>query len=75
MKHRYSAPYNKLRRILKARRLELGLDQQQLCRRLKRHLKFVSQVETGIILLDVIEFREYAKALGLRPGRVLDQLD
>lgn len=75
MKQRYTAAYNKLRKILRERRNELGLNQQQLCRRLKRHSKFVSQVETGLILLDVMEFREYAKALGLRPGRVLDQLD
>lgn len=75
MKHRYSLAHNKLRRILKDRRLELGLTQQQLCRRLKRNLKFVSQVETGMIMLDALELREYAKALGLRPGRVLDQLD
>lgn len=75
MKHRYSLAHNKLRRILKDRRLELGLTQQQLCRRLKRSTKFVSQVETGAVMLDTLEFREYAKALGLRPGRVLDQLD
>lgn len=60
---------------MKDRRLELGLTQQELCRRLKRSTKFVSQVETGAVMLDALELREYAKALGLRPGRVLDQLD
>lgn len=67
MKHRYSQRHNKLRAALKERRLELGLTQQELCRKLKRNMKWVSQVETGMIMLDVLEFIEYCKALRMDP--------
>lgn len=60
--------------MLRERRVELALTQQDLCRKLKRNTKFVSQVETGYTMLDVLEFIEYAKALDLDPKRLLGRL-
>ena len=74
MKHRYSQRHTKLMATLREARLAAGLTQEQLCKRLKRNTKFVSQVETGYIMLDVLEFIEYAKALKLDPRQVLDKL-
>jgi transcriptional regulator with XRE-family HTH domain len=74
LKHRYSQRHNKLRDMLKERRLELGLTQQDLCKRLKRNSKFVSQVETGTVMLDVLEFIDYAKALRMDPRDGIDRL-
>lgn len=74
MKHRYSLRHNKLRSTLKDARLAAGLTQEQLCKRLKRNVKFVSQVETGYIMLDVLEFIEYAQALGLDPRKLLGKV-
>lgn len=59
---------------MKERRLELGLTQQALCRKLKRNSKFVSQVETGTVMLDVLEFIEYSEALGVDPRKLLGKL-
>lgn len=74
MKHRYSKRHNTLRTILKDARLAAGLTQEQLCKRLKRSTKFVSQIETGTVMLDVLEFIEYAQGLGLDPKKVMAKL-
>jgi transcriptional regulator with XRE-family HTH domain len=60
--------------MLKARRVELGLTQEELCKRLKRNSKFVSQIETGAVMLEVLEFIEYSKALRMDPRDAIDQL-
>ena len=74
LKHRYSKRHNTLRTILREARLAAGLNQQQLCKRLKRSAKFVSQIETGTVMLDVLEFIEYSQALGLDPKKLMAKL-
>lgn len=74
MKHRYSQRHTRLMNLLRARREELGMTQQELCRRLKRSTKFVSQIETGTVMLDALEFIEYAKALKMDPRELLGKL-
>lgn len=74
MKQRNSQRHIRLKKLLKDRRVELGLTQQELCLRLKRNSKFVSQIETGAIMLNVLEFIEYAKALRMDPRQAIDQL-
>lgn len=54
--------------------MEAGLTQQDLCALLKRDRNFVSTVEIGTRMLDVIEFAEYAEALKLRPGALLTRV-
>jgi transcriptional regulator with XRE-family HTH domain len=74
LKHRYSQRHNKLRTTLREARLAAGLTQAQLCKRLKRNRLFVSQIETGTVMLDVLEFIEYAEALGLDPRKTFGKL-
>ena len=59
---------------MKDARLKAGLDQQELCARLKRNRNFVSTVELGTRMLDVLEFIEYAEALGVDPKRLLGKV-
>lgn len=67
MKQLYSQRHSRLREILKKARLDAGLTQQQLCRRLKRDRNFVSAVEIGIRMLDALELAEYCEALRIDP--------
>ena len=63
MKQIYSQRHERLRRILKEARIEAGLNQKKLCKRMKRDRNFVSAVERGIRMLDALEFAEYCEAL------------
>ena len=74
MKSLYTQRQERLRAILKEARLAAGLNQQQLCNRLKRNRNFVSAVERGIVMLDAIEFIEYAEALGLDARKLLGKI-
>lgn len=74
MKQRYSQRHERLRAILKAARLEAGLTQEDLCKRIRRDRNFVSTVELGTRMLDVLEFAEYAEALGRRPRDLFDRV-
>lgn len=71
MKQRYSQGHERLRAILKEARIRAGLTQGELCERIKRDRNFVSTVELGTRMLDVLEFCEYAEALGRRPTELL----
>lgn len=54
--------------------MRAGLTQTELCDRMKRDKNFVSTVEIGTRMLDVLEFCEYAAALGRRPTELLSQV-
>ena len=60
--------------LVKARK-EAGLTQAILAGRLGRPQSFVSKYETGERRLDVLEFREVARAVGFNPARFLGELD
>lgn len=74
MKQRYSQRHERLRTILREARLKAGLTQQQLADRLKRSDNFISYVERGERMLDVLEFMEYSEALGVDPKKLLGKL-
>lgn len=63
--------YKKLRELLVAARGEADLTQVELSLRLRRPQSFVSKYERGERRLDVIEFGEVARALGIDPLRIL----
>lgn len=63
--------YKKLSELLVTARGEANLTQVELSSRLKRPQSFVSKYERGERCLDVIEFGEVARALGLDPVRIL----
>lgn len=71
MNHLYTKRQQKLCALLKECRLEAGLTQQQLAKRLKRSDSYISYVETGERNLRVLEFVEYVESLGGDPERLL----
>ena len=71
MKQLHSKRHDKLRTILREARVAAGLSQQQLADRLKRSDNFISYVERGDRMLDVLEFIDYANALGVDPQKLL----
>jgi transcriptional regulator with XRE-family HTH domain len=74
LKSLYVQRQERLRSVLKEGRLAAGVTQQELCRRMKRNRMFVSAVEAGSRSLNVVEFIEYAEALGLDPRKLLGRV-
>jgi len=74
LNQRYSKRHNTLRATLRDARLKAGLTQQDLADRLKRSDNFVSYVERGERMLDVLEFIDYANALGVDPRKLFGKL-
>jgi transcriptional regulator with XRE-family HTH domain len=66
--------YSRFRQLLLTERAKAGLTQRQLASRLQRPQSFVPKYETGERRLDVIEFAEVARALGIDPIRFLRRL-
>ena len=59
------ADQKKLQALLRQVRLEAGLTQEEVARRLDRPQSFVSKYETGERRLDILELRQVLAALGL----------
>lgn len=59
--------YKRFRDLLVEARKEASLTQAQLSARLRRPQSFVSKYERGERRLDVVEFRDVAKAIGIDP--------
>jgi transcriptional regulator with XRE-family HTH domain len=66
-----SDAYQRFRKFLVDARKDANLTQSELSRRLKRPQSFVSKYERGERRLDVVEFGNVAKALGIDPIRFL----
>ena len=71
----YTARYRRLRELLVAARKDKGLSQAALAEELGRLQTFVSKYERGERRLDVIEFLDVTRALGIDPHKVLKQLE
>jgi len=63
--------YKRFRELLIDARRSANLTQAQLSSRLKRPQSFVSKYERGERRLDVVEFGEVARAMGVDPVRLL----
>jgi ribosome-binding protein aMBF1 (putative translation factor) len=63
------------RKTLTQARKKAGLTQLALAKKLGRPQSFVSKFERGERRLDVIEFLDVAKALGIEPAPVLADLE
>ena len=70
----HSSKYAKLREVLTNERLSAGLTQAMLAERLERPQSFVSKFEIGERHLDVIEFIDICKALGIDPKQILGKI-
>jgi transcriptional regulator with XRE-family HTH domain len=62
-----------LRELISARE-EAGLTQQRLADHLKRHQSFVAKYEAGERRLEVIEFVQICRAIGVKPEQILRKL-
>ncbi len=60
----YPEEYRRFLRKLKAARLEAGLTQVDVARRLKKPQSFISKFETGERRIDPVEFRHLAEIYG-----------
>ena len=66
---------DQLRRLLVNARQNAGLTQVALAKRLGRPQSFVSKFETGERRLDVIEFLDVARVLGVDPNQIINELE
>ncbi len=55
-------------------RKKAGLTQAQLAKRLRRYQSFVATVESGQRRIDVIEFLDFAEAIGFDPIDAIKKL-
>ncbi len=69
-----SPRHEALRAFLVERRQKAGLRQIDLAKRLRRPQSYVTYVETGQKIVDVIELLEWADALGFEPCDTLKRL-
>ena len=66
--------YTTFLKILVRSRKAVGMTQTELANKIKENQSYISKYENGERRLDVIEFIEIAKALGVDPLRVIDEL-
>lgn len=74
-KSAFTRKHQHFRRILADARRAAGLTQVALAKKLGRPQSFVSKFERGERRLDVIEFLDVARALGVDPARIISDLD
>lgn len=74
MKSLRSPPHRELLRRLTDARTKAGLTQHELARRLRRHQSFVAKYENGERRIEVIEFIQICRAIGIAPERLLTDL-
>lgn len=70
----FSGAHKHLVRTLKDARKKAGLKQEELAERLGRERTVISLIETGQRRVDVLEFYAIAKALGLNPTDLFEEL-
>lgn len=69
-----SPRHEALRQLLIEKRKRAGLTQAAVARRLGRYQSFVATVESGQRRIDVVEFLEFAEAIGFDPGAAIRRL-
>lgn len=70
----YSKQYRTFLKLLKEARLDAGLTQSDVARRIRRPQSFVSKCESGERRIDVIEFLEYCRIYEVVPDSILTRL-
>ena len=69
-----SPQHEALRAFLVQQRKKAGLRQVDLAKRLKRRQDYISYVETGQKLVEVVELMEWADAIGFDPKDAIKAL-
>ena len=75
MKQLRSAKHRALISVIVARREAAGLTQRQLTAKLKRSNSFVWKLEAGERQLNVREFMEIAKTLGVKASALMEEIE
>ena len=75
MKQLRSAKHRALISVIVARREAAGLTQRQLTAKLKRSNSFVWKLEAGERQLNVLEFIEIAKVLGVKASTLMEEIE
>ena len=70
----HDARYRRLIDALADARRDAGLTQLKLAQRLGRQQQFVSKYESGERRLDVVEFADIARLLGLDPADLIAEI-
>jgi transcriptional regulator with XRE-family HTH domain len=70
----HTATYLRFRRMLEQARLDAGMTQADLAKKLGWQQTDVSKVERGERRLDVVEFLQFAKAIGFDATEFLARL-
>lgn len=70
----HTARHRRLREMIRARRVELGLTQTAVAQSLGRHQPFIANIESGERRLDVVEFMTLADILEIDPAAVVSAL-
>jgi transcriptional regulator with XRE-family HTH domain len=71
----FTGEYERFRRLLIDARANADLTQVDLAERLSRPQSFVSKYENGERRLDVIEFLQVARAIGIDPLKFIKKLE
>jgi transcriptional regulator with XRE-family HTH domain len=71
----FTEKYERFRERLVAGRKAKDLTQMQVAERLGKPQSFVSKYERGERRLDLVEFLEVARAIGMDPKDLIDQLE
>ena len=71
----FTGEYERFRKRLISARKAAGLTQTQVATRLSRPQSFVSKYERGERRLDLVEFVEVAKAIGINAALMVAQIE
>ena len=71
----FSAEQEKLQSLLRQVRLEAGLRQSELAKRLGQPQSFVSKYESGERRLDLVELRQICRAVGISLARLVKRFE
>ena len=71
----YSDTYSRFLTFLRQARLDSGLTQIDVAKRLGRPQSFVSKCESGERRIDVVEFLAFCRVIGIDAASVIRQLD
>ena len=75
MKQLRSAKHRALISVIVARREAAGLTQRQLTAKLRRSNSFVWKLEAGERQLNVLEFIEIARVLGVKASTLMEEIE
>src|SRR5271156_5858099 len=75
LKQLRSAKHRALISVIKAKRRAAGLTQRQLAAKLKRSNSFVWKLEAGERQINVLEFMEIARILGVKASKLVAEIE